>query len=146
MTTETKTKIITHANVTAYRGILAVEWLTKISDETIVTPYDTPGNLGFVAMDTNHIAVSDEAYEILKTKIRKGPDSIGDIDIFRSDDGKYVFGTFGGKYMLIDPSRPEVTGSRTYQCPPRDQFQVIPNDTPEAARGVIDREKPVAEM
>lgn len=137
---------IKHANVTAYRGILAVEWLTETSDDTIVTPYDKPGLLGFVAMDTNHIAVSDEAYEILKHKIRKGTDGIGDIDIFRTNDGKYAFGTFGGKYKLIDPANPDTTGSRSYQCPPRDQFQLIPNDMPEEAREVIDRNKPVAEL
>lgn len=127
-----------YARVTVYKGVLVIEWLTVTSDENCVTPYDRPGNMGYVAMNTNLVGVSDEAYETLKT-VRKGRDSIGAIDVWACDDGTYAFATFGGKYVLLDPKDPDAEASRQYQLPARDQFQTIPNDTPEGAREAIDR-------
>jgi hypothetical protein len=129
-----------YARVTAYKNILVIEWLTETSDDNVVTPYDKPGNLGYVCNDTNLIGVSDEAYQILKNQIKRSSDAIGEIDAFRCDDGRYAFATLGGKYSLVDPKH--AAGSRTYECPDRGSFQVIDNESPQGAREAIDAEVP----
>lgn len=125
-----------YARVTAYKGILVIEWLTETSDANVVTPYDTPGNIGYVCKDTNLIGVSDEAYQILANKIKRSRDDIVEVDIFRCDTGKYAFAALGGKYALVHPDH--AAGSNTYQCPDRASFQTIDNESPQGAIDAID--------
>ena len=126
-----------YARVTAYKGILVIEWLTETSDANVVTPYDKPGNIGYVCKDSNLIGVSDEAYQILKDRIRRSHDDIGEIDIFRCATGKYAFSTLGGKYALVHPGH--AAGSRSYECPDRASFQTIDNESPQGAKDAVDK-------
>lgn len=131
------TSLTMYARVTAYKGILVIEWLTEKSDEHVVTPYDKPGNIGYVCKDSNLIGVSDEAYEILANKIKRCSDDIGEIDLFRCSDGKYAFAALGGKYSLVHPDHG--AGSRSYECPDRASFQTIDNESPQGAKDVVDQ-------
>jgi len=124
-----------YAEVTAYNDILVVEYKTEDSNDMVTSPYDKPGNLGYVIGDTGHVAISEEAYALLSV-IKRSGDAIGDIDIFKLDKGGYAFSTLGGMCSLIDPRIAE--GSRTYVVPPLSCFQVIENNVPEGAKEAID--------
>lgn len=124
-----------YAEVTAYNDILVVEYKTEESNDMVTSPYDKPGNIGYVIGDTGHVGISEEAYALLSL-IKRSGDAIGDIDIFKLDKGGYAFATLGGMCSLIDPKIAE--GSRTFVVPPLSCFQVIANDVPEGAKEAID--------
>lgn len=124
-----------YAEVTAYNDILVIEYKTEASNDMVTSPYDKPGNLGYVIGDTGHVGISEEAYALLSLVKRSG-DAIGDIDIFKLDKGGYAFSTLGGMCSLIDPKMAE--GGRTFVVPPLSCFQVIENNVPEGAKEAID--------
>lgn len=64
--------------------------------------------MGFVIGDTAYVGISAEAYEVLKT-IRKGRDSLGDIDLFATSDGSFAFATLGGPCVLVNPQDAEAS-------------------------------------
>lgn len=124
-----------YAEVTAYNDILVIEYKTEDSNDMVTSPYDKPGNLGYVIGDTGHVGISEEAYALLSL-IKRSGDAIGDIDIFKLDKGGYAFSTLGGMCSLINPKM--AAGSRDFVVPPLSCFQVIANDVPEGAKEAID--------
>jgi len=90
-----------------YKGIIGIS-----SQETCESLIAKPGNgnLGCVC-DASKMKISKEALEALKT-IPKGKDSIGDIDIFQTNDKKVIFSWFGGYLKAFKPNKIET--SRDY--------------------------------
>jgi len=129
-----------YTKLTAYKGVLVVEHQVTESNDVVVTPYDRPGNLGYVISDLGHVGVSQEAYEFLKS-LRKGNDGLGDIDLFRTSKGVggegYALAILGGACMLLDK---DATTSRDYKVPAIDLFQLIANEVPAGAIHAIDGE------
>lgn len=126
-----------HANVTAYKGKLVIELLAQksIANE-VTTSLDTPGVFGQVIENTKeHLGVSKEAIELLK-QVKKGYDSIGDVDWFKVDNGNYAFGWIGGPYAIVDPMKAE--GSSTYIVP--NDYIEIENNVPDGAKVYLDSE------
>lgn len=124
-----------YAEVTAYNDILVIEYKTEDSNDIVTSPYDKPGNLGYVIGDTGHVGISEEAYALLSL-IKRSGNAIGNIDIFKLNKGGYAFSTLGGMCSLIDPKMAE--GSSTFVVPPLSCFQVIENNVPEGAKEAID--------
>lgn len=132
MTNKTK-----HCSLTYYKGHLVTEFHTVESiDNELVSPYDKPGNLGFVVLDVAHVGVSKEAYEALKT-LKRGSDGLGDIDIFRADD-KHVFASLGGACTVRKVSKIETSRDWRLSDLALEDFQVIENEVPEGAKEAID--------
>ena len=128
-----------HAKVTAHKGNLVLELLAEKSIENqVITTLDTPFTIGQVIMDTGtHLGISAEALELLNG-IKRDNDDFGDVDWFRTSDGKACFGWLGGPKRLCDPSR--IEGSSSYESNlPHIQ---IPNDVPDGARQCIDDNPP----
>lgn len=124
-----------YVEVTIYKDFLIVDYKTQKSEENIVTPYDNPGNLGYVVLDVGHVSISKEAHNAL-SKMRKGSDCIGDIDIFSVNNGNYAFSTFGLDKVMVDVKR--ATTSRQFVVPNIELFQIIENNPPEGAVEAID--------
>jgi hypothetical protein len=68
------------------------------------------GNFGCV-VDGSQVEISEETLQLLKN-IPKGHDSLGEIDVFKADDGRVIFGWIGG-YMTAFPAR-NAEASREY--------------------------------
>lgn len=123
-----------HAHITAYKGIIVCELLATASIKgEVTTSLDNSGVFGQVIHDTaKNLGVSAEALALLKS-LPRGRDSLGDIDWFRTNDGRASFGWIGGPYAIKDPKQCE--GSRQYEVL---AHVVIPNDVPEGAKEAID--------
>lgn len=131
MTTKTK-----HCSVTYYKGHLVVEFHTTESIEgELVSPYDKPGNLGFVVLDVGHVGISKEAYEAM-ANLKASRDCIGDVDVFWTSAGVYCFAVMGGACGLFDVRKAQTSG--TYRQAPLADYQLIDNDVPEGAKDAID--------
>lgn len=124
-----------YANVTFYKNYLIVDYNTTESDDNISTPFDTE-SFGYVVSDVRYISISKEAHWML-TKLKRGSDSIGEIDIFATSDGNYAFATIGQDKVLLDLDNSET--SRQFVIPPIEKFQIIENEPPEGAMEAIDR-------
>lgn len=96
-----RTQVFTHKG---YIGIMS-----DVKAEGLLNNPAQPGQLGFV-VDANSVDIQPEALELLKT-IKKGSDSLGDVDVFSAGD-KVVFSWLGGPLSLINPKN--ATGSRDY--------------------------------
>lgn len=118
-----------------YKGFLAINYTTDKSNDIVSSPYDKEGRFGYVVSDIGHVGISNEAYELMKS-LRKGRDSIGEIDVFLLDNGGHALATMGGMYTIIDPKNTET--SRQYHLPSIDCFQLVDNDVEEGAKEVID--------
>lgn len=94
-------------SVFTYKGYIGIE--SDVKAEGLLNSPTQPGQLGFV-VDANSVDIQPEALELLKT-IKKGSDSLGDVDVFSAGD-KIVFSWLGGPLRLIDPKK--ITGSRDY--------------------------------
>lgn len=125
-----------HAKITAYKGNIVCELIAdKSIDGEVATSLDIPTNIGQVIMNTaEHLGVSPEALELLKS-VKVGHDSIGDVDWFRSDDGKDNFGWIGGPYAVVTAATAEA--ARGFAVDNR-AYQPIPNDVPAGAIEYID--------
>jgi hypothetical protein len=119
-----RTQVFTHKG---YIGIMS-----DVKAEGLINNPSQPGQLGFV-VDASFVDIQPEALEILK-QIKKGRDSLGDIDVFQAGD-KVVFSWLGGQLNLLDPKR--VSGSRDYNPstlksnsevkPPQDFIDAVDN-------------------
>ncbi len=125
-----------YTKLTAYKGTLVVEHQVTESDDIVVTPYDRPGNMGYVVKDVSYVGVSQEAYDFLKS-LPKGSDSLGEVDMFRTSDGQHCLAILGGACVLIGK---DAETSRDYDVPPLSAFQLIENEVPEGAIHAIDGE------
>jgi len=94
-------------SVFTYKGYIGIE--SDVKAEGLLNDPSQPGQLGFV-VDANSVDIQPEALELLKA-IKKGRDSLGDVDVFSAGD-KVIFGWLGGPLRLIDPKN--TTGSRDY--------------------------------
>lgn len=92
--------------VFAYKGIIGIQ--SSPECEGIIA-HPVGNNLGVVC-EANKVLFSPEAIELLKS-IKKGRDSLGDIDIFQSNQGP-MFSWLGGYLRSVIPSQSE--GSNTY--------------------------------
>lgn len=134
MLTNSLSKPLLHATVTAHRGFLVMELLAAKSIENqVATSLDNPSNIGQVIINTKeHLGVSAEALALLTT-IKRGNDSLGDIDWFHSVHGD-CFSWLGGPAMFRDPS--ECEGSRSFTV--SKNFVSIANEPAEGAKQAID--------
>ena len=123
-----------HAKITAYKGIIVCELIATASvDGQVTTSLDNPGCLGQVIHDTaTNLGVSAEALELLRG-LPRGHDDLGDIDWFRTNDGKASFGWLGGPYAIKDPKACETSSSYEVLA-----HVVIPNEVPQGAKDAID--------
>lgn len=126
-----------YVEITTYKNHLIAEYKTTESNDVLVSPYDkTKNSMGYVLLDVGYAGISKEAHAML-SKIKKGNDSIGELDIFKDDKGNYVLATLGGMYFLSDIT--EIEGSRQYVVPGIENFQIIENNVPAGAKEVIDQ-------
>lgn len=131
MTTKTK-----HCSITYYNDRLVTEFHTLESIEgELVSPYDKPSNLGFVVLDVGHVGISKEAYDAM-SRLKRGRDCIGDIDVFYTTDDVYCFAVMGGACGIFNINT--AVTSRTYRQARLDQYQLIENEVPEGAKDAID--------
>ena len=114
--------------ITAYKGILCIEAQEPfVKDEGFLPNND--GRVGCLVMGTKeHLGVSQEALDLLKT-IPRSLDDIGDV-MWWGDKGKFYFGWLGSPRTLVDPKRCE--GDRRYAVP-NGEYILIPNEVPEGA-------------
>lgn len=92
-----------------YNGYVGIESDVK-ADGLVNNPLDA-GQLGFV-VDTTHVEFSKSAIAILK-QIPKSNDSLGDVDIFKTADGRVIFCWLGGPKTILHLDY-EISGSRDY--------------------------------
>ena len=97
------------------------------------------GKFGCVLINTKgKLGISQEALELLR-KIKRGRDSLGDLDCFKTADNRWCFSWIGGLARFIDIAEAET--SRDYQVPPESVFDFIPNDVPIGAIDLINLKK-----
>lgn len=127
-----------YTSLTVYKGFLVVEHHVAESNDVVTSPYDRPGNMGYVISDLGHVALSQEAYDFLKA-LPKGRDSLGEIDLFRTSAGEggegYALAILGGACVLVSK---DAETSRDYVVPSIDLFQLVANDPPAGAIHAID--------
>lgn len=124
-----------YTKVTVYKDVIVVEHQKTESDNIVVTPYDRPGNMGYVVSDIGYVAISKEAHKAL-SEVKRGRDCIGDLSVFKLGNGLHAFATFGGQCAIFDKN--EAVTCRDTVVPAIDNFQVIENIVPEGAINYID--------
>lgn len=119
---------------TAYKGFIVIETFEPEKEIDGWVPAG-PGKIGYVICDTaKHLGASEEALALLE-QVERGHDDLGDIDWWACDDETKAFSWIGGLYKIARAD--EVEGGRNYTVF-RDACTIISNDTPEAAKQVID--------
>jgi hypothetical protein len=122
--------------VTEYRGFLVFETLRPEEGQTSDFFPAGGSSFGCILGDCAKLGVSQEALDILKNKINRGSDDLGDPDIFSSGD-KVVFGWIGGPYAIKLPETCE--GSNSYNASLLDGVcHIVENETSEGAMEAID--------
>ena len=92
--------------------------------------------LGCVLGDSERmLGVSNEALRLMK-KIPRNNDSIGDIDWWLCDDGKYAFSWFGSIHRVIHTNNAQAP--QNFVVKP-DRCRIISNELPEEAIQFIDK-------
>lgn len=94
--------------VFVYGGYIGI--LSSFDAEGLLNQPKDAGRLGFV-VDAASVRFSPEAVREFH-KIRKSRDAIGDVDVFRVNDGRVVFSWLGGPKKIFQVR--DVEGSRTY--------------------------------
>ena len=112
--------------VFAHRGIIGI----LSSPEAELIAHCGNGNIGCVA-DASKVDFSQEAIDILKT-IKHNNDAIGDVDVFKADDGMTIFGWFGPHMRVVVPAECEAARgtdvsllTATEGIEPTDDFKVF---------------------
>ena len=85
-----KTKIF------AYKGIVGIE---SNPDAEGLLAKPGGGNIGCV-LNAASAEISQEALDVLKS-IPRGRDGLGDIDVFKADDGRVIIGWLGGYKKVV---------------------------------------------
>jgi len=93
--------------VFAHNGFLGI--MSGVGAEGLLNKPKDPGQLGFV-VDAEYVDIQPEALELLK-KIPKSCDDIGDVDVFKSENG-IVFSWLGGPRTALKPDK--ASGSSSY--------------------------------
>ena len=91
--------------VFAYKGFVGIS-ADENSEGIIAHPGN--GNLGVVC-DSKGVEISEEALELLN-RVDRGHDSLGEVDVFKANDGVIVFSWLGGYKKAFRPE--EIEGSR----------------------------------
>jgi len=96
--------------VFAHKGFVGIE--SGIDAEGLLNNPLKPGQLGFVVR-ADCVDFQKEAIEILKT-IKRSGDSIGEVDIYQSNNDGVILCWLGGPFKLIDPTTAD--GSNEYDA------------------------------
>ena len=139
MKTKVKKTIKIRTKIFAYKGIIGIE--SDYKAEGLINDPASVGQLGFL-VNPKFIDISKEAFALLK-KVKKGTDSLGDIDIFKS--GKDInFGWLGGSLNIIDKNS---IGSRDYDVNLLNKIiNIVPNEPPKQFKVYIDEALKVKEV
>jgi len=95
--------------VFAYKGIVGIK--SDVKAEGLLNDPLKPGQLGFV-VKADCVDIQSEALELLK-QVKKSSDDIGEVDVFRSDNG-LCFSWLGGPLKAFKPA--DITGSNSYDA------------------------------
>jgi hypothetical protein len=123
-----------------YKGILVIETVNPQKKHSDFIP-SGDGRFGCVLAkcDPTTLGISKEAFALL-SKVKRGRDSLGDLDIFKANDNQVVFGWIGGVFALQDPK--QSTGSREYDPSLlTGKYKEIANEAPKGAKEAIDSSK-----
>ena len=90
-----------------YKGVVGIQ-SEETSDALLAKPGN--GNLGCVC-DASKVKISKDALDALKA-IPKGNDGLGEIEVFKANDGMVIFGWLGGYLKAFRPDKIET--SRDY--------------------------------
>jgi hypothetical protein len=110
--TKLKTSIITdriRTQVFAHKGVVGIQ--SDFGADGLLNDPSKPGQMGFV-VDAAHEDIHPDALEVLK-KVNKSADDIGDVDVFKTDDGRVIFAWMGGPLAIIRSDSGQ-TGSNSY--------------------------------
>jgi len=119
--------------VTVYKNQLCIETVEpKKEDDDFVPAGD--GRIGCVLINTeDKLGLSEEAVEFLR-KTKQSRDDIGDVDTWKTNDGKGCFAWIGGMFSIKGD---QAEGSRKHDVDAI-PYVTIPNDTPDGAKVIID--------
>ena len=118
----------------AYRSVLIIETVDPEKDYPGWTPAGG-SRIGCVLADTKaSLGVSHEAMVWLKS-VKRGRDSIGDVDWWKCNDGTYAFGWLGGP-LALKPLE-GCTTSRQFDIG-KEHCIPIPNNPPAEAMQAVD--------
>jgi len=119
--------------LTVYKDILCIETLNPEEKMEDFVPAGD-GRIGCVLIGTeNRLGISEEAMEWLK-KVPTSHDDIGDVDAWKTNDGRQCFSWLGGVLSIKGEG---CTGSSKYNVNDIPHIQ-IPNDAPEGVKQAID--------
>lgn len=119
--------------ITAHRGHLVIECdLTERSERYIPAG---GGQIGctLLGIDASLLGISVEAMEELR-KVGRSRDDIGDISIWRANDGRWCAGWLGPRWKILRPGSESDRQGLELDVP----HAVIPNDVPPDAAQAID--------
>lgn len=96
--------------VFAHKHFIGIE--SSFEAEGLLNDPSQQNQLGFV-VDADFCDIQPEALELLK-KIPKSQDDIGDVDVFKAEDGKVIFSWLGGNLVGLETTNTTVSGSHLY--------------------------------
>lgn len=80
--------------IVEYKGEIIIETLKPEKDDNFI-PATEPGKVGSVIINTEkYLGISDKAWKIIKG-FKKSGDCIGEVDAWKTNDGKSCFGWLG---------------------------------------------------
>ena len=94
----------------SYNGWIGIKSGLKV-DGLLNNPMEK-NQLGFV-VDTEFVDITPEALELLK-KVPRSGDDIGEVDIWKTNDGKIIIAWLGPWIKMFKPE--DITGSNTYDA------------------------------
>jgi len=119
--------------VTEYKNYLVIKTLEPEKDDDFL-PVTEPNLIGSILTNTGkHLGISKEALKFMK-KLRVVGDDLGEIDAFKTYDGKSCFGWLGNLSRLVGPDA--VLPNTGFE---NIDFIEIPNEPPKEAIEEIDK-------
>lgn len=122
------------------RSFIAINLLKEKSEPGKSTlAHDHIGYIGNVLHGLKQLGVSKEAL-VLLSKVGKSQDDIGELDCFKTNDGKLHFAWLGSIFgkKIIEIAEGNDLGSSTYTAPTEADVTIIPNDFPQEAKEVVE--------
>lgn len=117
--------------VTEYKNTLIIETLKREKDDDFI-PVTEPGKVGSVVINTGkHLGISKEALKFMKG-LKVSHDDIGEVDAWKTDDGRSCFAWLGGLKRSFGPDA-ELSNTGFQDI----DFIEIPNETCEEAKVAI---------
>lgn len=119
--------------ITEYKNVLIIETLKPEKDDNFI-PVTEPGKIGNVLMNTKeHLGISKKALKFIK-KLKSSNDDIGEIDFWKTENGKSCFSWVGPLSRLVGPEA-ELSNMGFQDV----DFIEIPNKPPAGARKAINK-------